>query len=66
MEPEGSYKDLVDVENNLLYSDSHLGVVRCLLSNPIVSEEWKHTIIFYTLARSGDTLLKMVIDREVL
>jgi len=39
VEPEGSYEDLVDVENSLLYSDSHLVIVRCLLSNPIVSEE---------------------------
>jgi len=40
VEPEGSYEYLVDVENNLLYGDSYLRVVRCLSSNPIVSEEW--------------------------
>jgi len=39
VEPEGSYENLIDVENGLLYGDYHLGVVRCLLSNPIVSEE---------------------------
>jgi len=27
-----------------------------------MSEEWKRTTIFCTLARSGDTLLEMVID----
>ena len=32
------------------------------LTNPIVSEEWKCSTIFYTLARSGDTSLKIVID----
>ena len=62
MEPEESYEDFVDVENSLLYGDSHLGVIRCLLSNPILIDKWKRTTIFYTLARSGDTLLKMVID----
>ena len=64
MEPEGNYEDLVDVENSLLQADSHLGVVRCLLSNPVVSEESKRTTIFYTLARSGDILMKLVIDGE--
>ena len=39
MEPEGSCEDLLDVENNLLQAGSHIGVVRCLLSNPVVSEE---------------------------
>ena len=61
--PEGSYEDFIDVENSVLQGDSHLGVVRCLLSNPIASEEWKRTTIFYTLARLGDTLMKLVIDR---
>lgn len=64
VEPEGNYEDLVDVENSLLQGDSHLRVVRCLLSNPVASEEWKRTTIFYTLARSGDTLMKLVIDWE--
>jgi len=63
VETEGSYEDLIDVENNILYGDSYLGVVRCLLSNPIVSEEWKRATIFYTLTGFGDTFLKMVIDR---
>ena len=27
VEPEGSYENLVDVENNLLYSDSNLRIV---------------------------------------
>jgi len=30
VELQGSYKDLIDVENCLLHGDSHLGVVRCL------------------------------------
>ena len=51
MELEGSYEDLLDVENILLQGNSHLVVVRCLLSNPVASEEWKRTTIFYTLAK---------------
>jgi len=43
VEPKGSYENLVDVENNLLYGDSHLTVVRCLLLNLIVSEEYVYT-----------------------
>ena len=39
VEPEGSDEDLIDVENSLLYVDSHLEVVQCLLSNQIVSEK---------------------------
>ena len=39
VEPEGSYEELVDVENSLLQGDSHLRVVRCLLFNPVASEE---------------------------
>ena len=31
VEPEGSYEDLIGVENSLLYGDSHLGIVRCLV-----------------------------------
>jgi len=62
VKPEGSYEDLINVENNLLCGDSRLGIVRYLLSNPVMSEEWKHTTIFYTLARSRDTLLQMVRD----
>ena len=50
------------LNNSLLQGDSHTRVVRCLLFNPVASEEWKHTTGFYTLARSGDTLMKLVID----
>ena len=57
MEPEGSYEDLVDVKHGLL-GDSHLGIVRCLLSKPILIHEWKHTI-FYTLVKCGNTSMKM-------
>ena len=55
------FEDLVDVENSLLHV-AHLGVVRCLLTNPVMSDEWKRTTIFYTLIRCGETLMKMVID----
>jgi len=37
--PWGVLKNLVDVENSFLH-DAHLGVVRCLLTNPIMSDEW--------------------------
>jgi len=39
-----------------------LGLLGAFLSNPVASEEWKHTTGFYTLARSGDTLMKLVIN----
>lgn len=40
VEPEGSVDDLVDVENSV-QGNAHLGVVRCLLSSPVLSDEWK-------------------------
>jgi len=58
---EGGFEDLVDVENSLLQG-AHLGVVRCLLTNPVMSDEWKHTTICCTLVRCGETLMKMVIN----
>ena len=64
MEAAESYEDLVEVENSLLKGDSHLGVVRCLLSKLVLSREWKHTTIFYTLVKCGDTLMKAVINVE--
>jgi len=42
---EGDFEDLVDVENSLLH-DAHLGVVRCLLANLVMNDEWKRTTIF--------------------
>ena len=57
MEAEGSYEDLVEVENSLLLGNSHLGVVRFLLSKPVLSHEWKHTTIFHTLIKCGNTLM---------
>ena len=36
--PEGDFEDLIDIENSLLH-DAHLGVVRCLLSNPTMNDE---------------------------
>ena len=47
VEPEGSLEDLVEVENSLL-QDAQLGIVRCLLSCPALSDEWRCTTIFYT------------------
>jgi len=45
VEPEGSLEDLVEVENSLL-QDAQLGIVRCLLSSPVLSNEWRDTTIF--------------------
>jgi len=39
VEPKGSCEDLIDVKNSLLEGDSHFGVVRSLLSNPVTSEQ---------------------------
>jgi len=39
MELKGIYKDFVDVKNSLLKGDSHLIVVKGLLSNPIMRDE---------------------------
>ena len=61
VDPEGRFEDLVDIENNLLH-DVHLGVVRCMLINPVMSDEWKHTTIFYTLVKCRKTLMKIAID----
>jgi len=55
------FTDLVDVENSLLY-DAHLRALRCLLANAVMSNEWKHNAIFYTLVRYAGTLMKMVIE----
>ena len=38
VDPEGDFEDLVDVENSVLH-DAHLGVVRCLLANPVMNDE---------------------------
>ena len=64
MEAAESYEDLVEVENSLLKGDSHLGVVRCLLSKLVLSCEWKHTTVFYTLVKCGDTSMKAVKNVE--
>ena len=61
MDPEGGFDDLVDFENSHLH-DAHLGVVRYLLANPTMNNEWKRTTIFYALVRCGETLMKMVIN----
>ena len=60
-DPEGGFKDLVHVENNF-HNDAHLRVFRRLLTNPVVKDEWKRTIIFYTIVRCRKTYMKMVID----
>jgi len=52
VDPEGDFENLVDVENNLFY-DAHLGVVRYLLANPVMNDEWKRTTIFYTVTPSN-------------
>lgn len=62
VEAEGSYEDLVEVENILLLGDSHLGVVSFLLLKPLLSHEWKRTTIFHTLVQCGNTSMKKVID----
>jgi len=45
VEPEGSLEDRIEVENSLL-QDAQLGIVRCLLSSPVLSNEWRDTTIF--------------------
>lgn len=38
VDPERSVEDLINFESSLL-QDAHLGIVRCLLSHPTVSDE---------------------------
>ena len=52
VDPEGGFDDLVDFENSHLH-DAHLGVVRYLLANPVMNDEWKRTTIFYTVTPSN-------------
>ena len=59
VDPEG-FDDLVDVENSL-HHDAHLRVVRCLLTNPVMSDSVE-TYHLLTLVRCEETLMKMVID----
>jgi len=61
VEPEGSLEDLIEVENSLL-QDAQLGIVRCLLSSPILSDEWSQPTIFYTIVKCKETLIYTVID----
>ena len=60
-EQKGSYEDLVDVRNNLLQSDSFLGVVSCLFYNPTLTDKDK---CIYTLVKCRETLMKMFIVGE--
>jgi len=38
IDQEGGFEDLIDVENCLLH-DAHLGVLKCLLANPVMNDD---------------------------
>ena len=56
---DGEY---VDTQDTQCRDDIHLGVVRCILAQPLVSDDWRRTTIFHTYCRLSGKVCKVIID----
>ena len=52
----------IDVLGTPYHDDVHLGVVRCVLTCPQVSDDWRRTTIFHTYSRMSGKVCKVIID----
>lgn len=46
------------------HSDVSLWVARCALATPKPEDDWHRTNIFYTDAKSGDKIYKLIVDNS--
>ena len=52
----------VDTQDAQCQDDVHLGVVRCILTQPLVSDDWRRTTIFHMYCRLSEKVCKVIIN----
>ena len=52
----------VDTQVMQYQDDAHLGVARCILTHPLVSDDWRRTTIFHTYCRLSGKVCKVIIN----